>query len=165
MKVLNDLKGRSMTLLSGLKCARLRKCEEGSNLVEFALVLPVLLTLLTGILSVGTAMMNYESLTHGVTMAADYLVAARASTTDPCKDVLGQITANAPTLDSTKINVYLSTSGGNTASGSSCADKQSILAATQNVTVKATYPCNIGVYGVSFSSSCLLTASLTEYEY
>jgi hypothetical protein len=33
------------------------------------------------------------------------------------------------------------------------------------VTVYATYPCNIAVYGITIFSSCQLQAKVTEYEY
>jgi len=52
-----------------------------------------------------------------------------------------------------------------TQTGNSCAGAQTNLAEGTTVSVAATYPCNISVYGFKFSSSCLLNAQVSEYEY
>ena len=44
--------------------------DRGSALVEFALILPMMLLLTTGILIFGVAMNNYLQLTHAVNVAA-----------------------------------------------------------------------------------------------
>ena len=182
MKVLNDLKVRSMTLLSGLKCAertdricdksqsgkarvraRLRDCEEGSNLVEFALVLPVLLLLLTGILSFGSAMMNYESLVHGVAEGAQRLATLRGFTSDPCADTVSALLGAAPSLKATDVTTTV-TMNGNTFKSNTCSGQQGLLVYGTSMTVAATYPCNISVYGVSVSPGCYLSATVTERE-
>jgi Flp pilus assembly protein TadG len=148
---------------------RLRSCrldEEGSNLVEFALILPPLMMLLTGIVSFGSAMMNYEQLTHGVAEGAQALVLSRQSgtATDPCATTFSALTKAAPTLKQADI-VLTITLGSTTKTGPTCDGSQSAMVMGQSATVNATYPCNIGVYGITISPGCRLTATLTEYEF
>ena len=52
-----------------------------------------------------------------------------------------------------------------TQTGNSCAGSQTNLVQGSPVTVYATYPCTLAVYGVSFASGCQLSAKVTEYEY
>ncbi len=183
MKMLNDLHRQTVALICRLHRAapagkasvrsqsvgerirgRLRPSDEGSNIVEFALILPPLMILLTGILSFGSAMMNYESLTNGVAQGAQALVTSRTVTTNPCADTLAAISAAAPVLNSAKINLSLTMSG-TPVNLNSCPGDQSLLVQGGSVTVSATYPCNIGVYGVTISPGCLLSATVTEYEF
>jgi Flp pilus assembly protein TadG len=183
MKMLNELHGRAIALMSGLNPAapsgranvksrsigervraRLRMGDEGNAIVEFALILPVLMTLLTGILSFGSAMMNYQELTNATAVGAQALVINRSSTTDPCQTVFNAMVADAPTLVPSKINLTV-TMGGTAVNAQSCSGDQSNLVQGGSVTVTALYPCNIGVYGVTISPGCNLTATLSEYEF
>lgn len=153
-------------------CKRFRMGQEGNNLVEFALVLPVLMMVVWGIASFGTAMMNWESLVHANAEGALYLVTNRTTITggDPCNQVFGAISAAAPTLDPSKITLTVTIKG--TAYGpwqglaaNTCKSALSDLAQGQTVTVASYYPCNISVYNVSVASSCNLPASIEEYEF
>ena len=141
--------------------------DEGSNLVEFALMMPMLLLVLTGIFYFGMAMMNYEQLTHSVKSGANYLVTERNITSDPCADTWSAITQAAPTLDQTQLQVTI-TMNGVQKSGNSCQNAQSNLVQGQIVTVSAKYPCNLSgimtFYGV-FGTNCTLKASSSEYEF
>jgi Flp pilus assembly protein TadG len=138
--------------------------EEGTALVEFTLTLPILVAILTGIFELGIAFNNQLSLTQAVGSGAQYLQEIRQTTTDPCRDTINTIESAAPYLISSKINLTL-TMNGTQVSGNSCAGDQSDLAQGEPVTVAATYPCNISIYGVKFSSTCNLSAQVTEYEY
>lgn len=142
--------------------------DKGQALVEMALLLPLLLMLMTGIFSIGFAYSNQQALTQATGLAAQYLASARGVSTDPCAEVRSTIHNAAPQLDLTKLNVTL-TMNGATVSTTSCSDAADDLTITSgtygSITVYATYPCNIGVLGVNFSSSCLLQAPVTELEY
>ena len=143
-----------------------RRGEEGGALVELAMTLPILLAILTGIVSFGIAFSNQLSLTQGVGTGAQYLQQIRTTTTDPCADTLNAITQSTPTLKKANITLTVNINGTNY-SGSSCSGGASTLSQAQNkpVTVTAFYPCNLSIYGVSLSSSCKLGAQVTEYEY
>lgn len=145
--------------------ARLRPAEEGGALVEMALILPVLAVLVLGIMSVGTMFMNYLDLTEATGSGAQYLQLIRTSTTDPCQATYLAITQAAPNL--TPANLSLSFNlNGTTVSGDTCSGYQSDLSAGTPVSVTATYPCNLQIYGVNYApTGCTLSATASEYEY
>jgi Flp pilus assembly protein TadG len=136
----------------------------GGTMVELALVLPVLLALLTGICAFGVAFSNQQTLTRAVGSGAQYLQQIRTTTTNPCADTLTALENAAPNL--TPANITLSFSlNGNSFTGNTCAGDQSYLLPGQPITVTATYPCTLPIYGFKLSSACLLSAKVTEYEY
>lgn len=148
--------------------------NEGQTLVEMALLLPLLMLLVTGILSIGFAYSNQQALTQATGIAAQNLSASRSSSTDPCAEVLTAIKGAAPQLDLSKISINLTMNGTTVSSissvnSSSCTSAESDMQTTNgaggSITVYAAYPCNIGVVGVNFSSGCKLQAQVTEYEY
>jgi len=142
----------------------LRNDERGNALVEIALTLPIFLGLLTAVLSFGVAFSNQLTLTHAVGSGAQRLQQIRTSTSDPCADTLTAITSAAPTLKPSNISLTLNLNG-TTVSGTSCSGYQSYIVLQQPVTVTASYPCSLSVYGVSMGSSCRLGAQVTEYAY
>ena len=82
--------------------ARLRGGEEGGALVEFVLVAPLMLTLITGMFSVVMALMNYQELGSATNAAAQVLMTARGQSTDPCAVVASTVTGALPTWTATK---------------------------------------------------------------
>lgn len=147
--------------------ARLRAwlgASEGGALVEFALVLPMMMVVVTGLFSFGIALNNQLELTQAVGSGAQYLQTIRATTSNPCSDTFNAIKAAAPNLHSANISLTLTMSG-TAVSGSTCSGSQSNLTQGGSVTVAATYPCNLFVYGLNLGTSCNLQAQVTEYEY
>lgn len=148
--------------------ARLRAGNEGNAIVEIALVLPLLMIVMTGIISFSIAFGNQLLLTQAVGTGAQRLQVIRPTTSDPCADTFTAIKNAAPTLTSANIKLTITINGGTPQTGNTCVGAVASLVAAQNlpVTVAATYPCNLSFYGKSFSpTSCLLTAQATEYEY
>lgn len=144
--------------------AGLRSGDEGQSLVEFALILPMMLAIMTAILSIGLAYWNQQSLSQGVGSAAQHLTTIRQTTTDPCADTLSALKLASPTLNYSSV-VLTVTMNGTASTGTSCSGDQSDLLPGVPVTVYATYPCNIGVYGLNIFGSCKLSAKVTEYMY
>ena len=65
--------------------ARLRASNKrGQSLVEMAVSLPLLLLILTGIMTFGIALNNYLTLTNAVEIGGQQLAVSRGQTTDPC---------------------------------------------------------------------------------
>jgi len=142
--------------------------ERGSALVEFALVLPMLLLLTTGLLIFGVAMNNYLQLTNAVSIGARAVANSAQVTTDPCAVASAAIIAAAPGLNTSKLTISY-TFNGTSYSGPSCssADPGSGAAGDlgkgASATVTATYPLNLSVYGNQFSANnAVLKASSTE---
>lgn len=133
-------------------------------MLELAFVFPLMLMVLTGIFAVSLAFYDKLQLESGVDAGSRYLQIIRLSTSDPCADTLKAIENAAPSLDPSKISITI-TMNGVSASGATCSGDQSDLVQGAPVTVAATYPCTLPIYGMSFTSGCQLSAQLTEYEY
>ena len=118
--------------------------ENGQTMVEFALVLPVLVVLLFGIIQFGTAFNNYVSLTDAVRAGARVAAVSRQSST-PVADTVAKVMASATDINTSQINVTVNSTwvhGG-------------------DVTVQATYPYSISLLGVVVASGNL-TSTTTE---
>jgi Flp pilus assembly protein TadG len=140
--------------------------EEGGALIEIALTVPVLLGIVTGVCTFGIAFSNQLSLTQAVGSAGQYLSQIRTTSTNPCADAFKALKNAAPNLTSGNIVMTVTMNGTTpTQTGNSCAGSQTNLVQGSPVTVYATYPCTLAVYGVSFASGCQLSAKVTEYEY
>lgn len=146
--------------------------EEGGALAEFAIVLPLLMLVMTGILTFGLALNNYLQLTEAVGIGAQALSVSRGNTTDPCNTVSSAVYGAAPYLVSTSISfttkIYTSSSSSTSYSGASCSSSSTSTGAAGNLTqgqaavVTATYPCSLAVFGVNYAPTCNLTAQVTE---
>jgi Flp pilus assembly protein TadG len=149
----------------------LRRGERGSALVEFALILPALLALVTGILSMGVAFNNDVMLTNAVNQGALAVQAGAGYILDPCNTAAQAIISASPILDTKDANgvkVTMSLNSGAAVYGptavASFTCNAGAVALTQGstITVSATYPCKLGVYGMNFSGSCQLSAQTSE---
>jgi Flp pilus assembly protein TadG len=145
--------------------------ERGSAMVEFALVLPVVLLLTTGVFSFGIALNQYLELTNAVTIGGQLLAVSRGSTSNPCQTAVDAIYNAAPYLAEGKLNVSYTFTGpggssGTIANGSSQCSSTGTTGASyymqqgESVQIIANYPCAITVYGGSFG--CNLNAEITE---
>lgn len=154
-----------------LRAGSMVRCEKGSAMVEFTLVLPVLLLVVTGIFSFGIVLNNYLELTDAVAVGAQQLAISRSNTTNPCADTAAIIYNAAPYLDSGKVGLTFvldgTTYGPYTgAKATSCTSSSSSQGAAANLVqgqtaqVIATYPCTLSVYGHHFD--CNLHAQITE---
>ena len=152
--------------LGGRLRAWLSHGDEGGALIEIALTVPVLLGLVTGICTFGIAFSNQLTLTQAVGTAGQYLAQIRTTSTNPCADAFTALKNAAPNLKPANIAMTVIMNGTTpTQTGNSCSGAQTNLVQGSSVTVQATYPCTLAIYGVSFASGCQLTAKVTEYEY
>jgi Flp pilus assembly protein TadG len=147
--------------------APLRGDDEGNALIEVALILPVLLSVLMGIFVVGIAFNSQMVLTNAVNIGGNYLSTLTPSnTTDPCAATVTQIDNAAGPLNKSNIKLSFNLEGTGLGSGTtSCSGDETLLnsGGTKNVTVSATYPCNLVILGINFApSGCNLTATITE---
>jgi Flp pilus assembly protein TadG len=144
----------------------LRK-EQGQSLVEFALSLPVMLLIVTGIASFGIAMNQYLMLTNATNSAARQLAINRGLTTDPCQLASSTVYGAAPLLTQASLSFTLVLNG-TTYSGTSCSSSNTTTGAAGNLSqgstakITVTYPCVLQVYGKNLIPSCVLTAQDSE---
>jgi Flp pilus assembly protein TadG len=150
-----------------VRARRHRGGRQGQSLLEFALALPLLLLIVTGILTFGLALNTYLTLTNAVTIGGEQLAISRGQTTDPCNTAARVIYGVSPLLNPSSFR-FTFVLNGNSYSGAACPSSSTTTGAAGNLVmggpaqVIATYPCNLSVYGVNYAPSCLLTAQITE---
>src|SRR5579862_8933759 len=76
--------------------------EDGGALVEFAVALPLFMTVLTGTASFSLAFYTLQQIGNATSGAALRVGAVARTSSDPCAEVVSQVTASLPGLDSTK---------------------------------------------------------------
>jgi Flp pilus assembly protein TadG len=141
--------------------------DNGQSLIEFALCLPLLLLIVTGILSFGITINNYMMLTDATNVGARQLAISRGQGTDPCATVASTMYAAAPVLTPAKFTLTFVLNG-TSYSGASCSSTSSTTGAAGNLQqgkaakVTAVYPCSLTVYGANFAPGCMLQAQTTE---
>jgi Flp pilus assembly protein TadG len=155
------------------KYSRVAAAEEGQALVEAALVLPMLLTVGTGILIFGIFMMQILSLTEGVGSAGRVLAVSGGVTLDPCAAAATAVQNAAPLLKTSNLTyqVTLNPGTGNVVySGASCSSSTTTTGAAGNLVsggtaqVKATYSnCSLSFYGNNlFPGGCSISQTVME---
>ena len=95
--------------------------ETGGSLVEFAICVPILLMLVTGMMSFGIAINNYMTLNNAVEVGARQLAISRGQVTDPCSTISSTISSASPLLKSSSLGFTFNLNN-NTASytGTTC---------------------------------------------
>ena len=134
---------------------RARK-DEGGSLVEFALVVPMMLVLITGMFSIGVALTSYMALTNGVGAGARALSLTRGQTTpalagtDPCAYALQAAANAAPGVTRSGVTYTITwtpASGTGGTYSTSCPGLS--MNAGDSIQVKAVYQVPLIVYGWS----------------
>jgi hypothetical protein len=144
-----------------------RSAEDGQAMVEMALVLPVLLLVVTGILTFGLAFNNYILLTEAASVGARTLAISRGETTDPCATAASAIYAAAPLLVPANLSFTFvlngkSYKGASCNSGSSTTGAAGSLKQGSYAVLTVSYPCSLVVYGNDFAPNCSLQTQVAE---
>lgn len=134
--------------------------ERGQSMVEFALVVPLLLMIITAMVSFGITIQNSLALTNAVNSGAELLSASRGQTTDPCATATTAIEAAAPNLTASKLS-FTYVINGSSYSSTSCASATSNMVQNGTAEVTVTYPCVLSGYGLTFPS-CTLSTQTAE---
>jgi Flp pilus assembly protein TadG len=121
--------------------------SEGGALVEMAVTLPLVMIIMTGIVSFSFALYQKLQLAEAVSNAGHYLAVARGDT-NPCATAISSIYAAAPGLSSGAMNISLTQNG--SALPNSCTGNT--LTQYSTVSVLVTYPTSLSVYGMPYSS-------------
>ena len=147
--------------------AALREGQQAQSIVEFALTLPILLLVVTGITTFGVAITNYVQLTESTNVGGRALAISRNEVLDPCATAASAVQGAAPSLSAASLN-YTFVLNGAQFKGSTCASPNTNsgpagnLVQGQPATITVTYPCVLKVYGVNYAPNCMLTAQTTE---
>ena len=136
--------------------------ETGAAAVEFAMVAPLLLLLLFGIVKFGITLNNYLELTDAVRAGSRQLAIGRASAT-PWTDAKNAVFMAAPNLDQPTIVSGLTM----TVNGSTCGTDAACTALLTPTSgglaskLRATYPCDLKVL-LDLAPGCTLTSQVTQ---
>jgi len=159
-------KAKWLNLRCGLIGERFRGAararEEGSALVEMAVVLPLLMLIVTGMISMGLVLTNYLMLSHATDVGARYLAVSRGQTTNPCSDTVTAIQNAAPGLSKSQLSYTFvigsgTFSGGPTSFSGTSSSSCSVAGVTdlspgKTATVTVSYPFQFFIYGWSNAS-------------
>jgi Flp pilus assembly protein TadG len=148
----------------GMRLARLRGEDDGAAMVEFALVLPLLLLLVTGMLQFGLVFNRYITLTDAVRSGARQLSLGRGLA-DPCDVAItqtvnsalnvnlqaNQVTATLVSPDTCGTGTYPNRTGGNMVEG-------------DQATITATIPYTLKIFGIPVYSGNLTASASNAIE-
>jgi Flp pilus assembly protein TadG len=134
---------------------RIRERQEGQAMVEFALVIPLLLLLIFGIIQFGILFNNYLTLTDAVRVGARQAAVSR-DMADPVAVTKTRLERAAAGLDKTKLTI--------TVDPYNPEDDTATWAQGGDVTVKATYPFDINLFGFVVMSGDLESETTERVE-
>jgi len=77
--------------------------EDGGALVEFAVTLPLFMTVLTGTASFSLAFYSLQQLGNATSNAAQLVAAEQGLLTDPCATTVTSVTASLPSWTASKL--------------------------------------------------------------
>jgi Flp pilus assembly protein TadG len=140
--------GARMSLRGRIR-ALLGAGEEGSQLVEFAMVAPVFLVLLTGMASFAMALYSYQELGYAVSGAVQSVAAQQGLVGDACAAIVTDVDATLPNWSSSNFKYTLQvyetsstsvTAGPTTGTGFSCTADTADMTANEPITLTVSYP-------------------------
>ena len=138
---------------------RLSNDSTGVSAIEFAIISPVLLTILLGIFQFGSAMNDYLVLTNAAAKGALTIALGRGTAT-PYTTTISAITAAAPNLTAANITTTVTINGTACSSDAACTTP---LVAGVSAVVLTTYPCNLTVMGVDYAPhGCTMRAQTAQ---
>lgn len=141
--------------------------DRGSSMIEFALTLPPLLIITTGILVFGITMNNYIMLDNATAIAARQLAVSRGQITDPCAVASNAVIISSPILSLSKMT-FNYTLNSTPYTGTSCSSTSTTTGAAGNlvqgqpIIVTVSYPCSLRTYMVNFAPTCNISTTVTE---
>jgi Flp pilus assembly protein TadG len=144
-----------------LKASAGRLGKRGAVAVEFAIVVPVQLVIVTGIAQFGLTLNEYVMLTNAVATGAQLFSISRGTTPTPHTSTVSAIEAVAPSLIPANLTITLSVNGTACTTDAACQTALS-NAATNPATVAATYPCSLAIAFYNFLPGCTLQSQMTE---
>ena len=133
-------------------CSFLRSRSDGGALVEFALVAPLMLAMITAMFSFGFVLTIYFQLTNAVDSSARTLAVRRATNTDgttpdPCATAVTAFTSAAPNLAVSSASFSFVLNGVSYPNVKTCSAGSANVLSGTNAQVTATYPYTIMLFG------------------
>jgi Flp pilus assembly protein TadG len=121
--------------------------EQGQTVTEFAMILPILLLVLLGIVQLGIVFNHYVTLTDAARAGARKAVVSRQAS-NPSGTTVTAVRNSATNLDHSKLGVTVTSS----------------WQQGQDVTVAATYPYQVSLLGIVVKSGTLRSQTTERLE-
>ncbi|MGC4085780.1 MAG: 3-hydroxyacyl-CoA dehydrogenase NAD-binding domain-containing protein [Vicinamibacterales bacterium] len=136
--------------------------EKGSALVEVAVVSPVLLLMVFGIVQFGVVMHTNVTLNDAVRVGSRNLALMRGNA-DPCAATATKVRNAAQGFTTANISMTVTVNSTNYGPSAtpSCAGQGATMTSGADASVQATYPCSAIIYGINFIPGCTLRARTT----
>jgi Flp pilus assembly protein TadG len=137
---------------------RATRTQDGQALVEFALVIPVFLLLVMGIIQFGFVFKDYIALTDATRVGARQASVARSIQPPEARvaSVVARVERAAVNLDTSKLTV--------TVEPLNPANNMPEWVAAGDVTVKASYPFKVNLFGLVVMSGTMKTRTTERVE-
>jgi Flp pilus assembly protein TadG len=103
MKLDMGLRGQVRLISRAVKRAMGLRSEEGGALLEFAITLPLLMTVLTGAASFSLAFYSLQQLGNACSSASQLVAAEQGLITDPCATAVTSVTGSLPGWTASKL--------------------------------------------------------------
>lgn len=146
------------------KCIHFGRKNDGGSLVEFAVTLPLILLIMTGIFSFSTALWQKITLAEAMSVGGRLLAVDRGDV-DPCLTVTNAIRNAAPGLSPSNLVLTYSINGVNYGTGvTTCAGPSTgnvNMVQNGTATIWATYPISLTVYNYA-ASNMTMSGKITE---
>ena len=140
-----------------------RRDQQGASAVEFALVVPILLLLVFGVINFGVVMAQKASLSNAVRIGARYGSVNAYTTAHTCKAVVAKVRDSATTVGlGTSTTVCTGPTGADaTVTAAPCVNTTASLTDPDSLKVSVSYPSGLLVPTPGLGRSVTLTASST----
>lgn len=158
----HDRRSRATARMSRVVAMRILHVIRGSggaSAVEFAFIAPILIMLMIGIAKFGLVLNNYLTLTEAVATGARYLALSRSGSSTPYTSTIAQVQGAAFNLSTGSLSITTTVNGTACTTNATC---QPLLTAGTPAVVRATYPCDLTVFGYNFAPSCTLSSSTSD---
>jgi Flp pilus assembly protein TadG len=149
---------------AGKQAGNRTRDQQGQAAVEFALVLPFVLTVLVASAVYGLAFNQSSQLTYATNSAAQLLSISRGQTTDPCQTTSQAVYSAAPYLNPSQLYFTIVLGGHSVTSNAaqpSCSSGAQYMVQAQSAQVTVSYPCNLKILGFNPVPNCMLSAQTT----
>lgn len=169
MKIGRGLRTPARWLANCTRRALRLRGEEGGALLEFAVTLPLFLTVITGSASFSLAFYSLQQLGNATSNAAQLIAAEQGLLTDPCATTVTSVTGALPGWTASKFTYTETitdstgtahTYGPTTGSSFSCTAGASYLSPNEPVSIKVSYAYS-WLPILAFSPSSSLTSTQT----
>jgi uncharacterized protein (UPF0333 family) len=136
--------------------------ERGQAVIEFAIILPVLVLIIGGIVKFGILYNHYVTLTDAVRAGSRQLALGRGLPAPCGPAVTRTINAAKPALTLTDANIKVTLLNPDACETPLRTGTNGSMVQGDEAKIEASYPCDLKIFGINFLPGCTLHASASE---